>query len=71
MLLGVAIFSYFLGDFIAIVQDIVTPPSENDEDSLSSFFGLIQYFNYNKEVEPKFKEQIENYFEYRWENDKN
>lgn len=32
MLLGVAIFSYFLGDFIAIVQDIVTPPSENDEE---------------------------------------
>jgi hypothetical protein len=45
MLIGVAIFSYFLGDFISIIGSLVVPPSETDEDELAMFFGLIKYFN--------------------------
>ena len=43
--------------------------SEGDE--LSKFFGLIKRFNKNKEIDPKIKHEIEEYFEYKWNNDNN
>jgi hypothetical protein len=71
MLIGVAIFSYFLGDFISIIGLIVAPPSENDEDELAMFFGLLKYFNRQKDICSDLKEKITEYFNYRWDHDRN
>ena len=71
MLIGVAIFSYFLGGFIDIIQSMLMPPGEGDETGLARFFGLIRYFNQKEDLNPELKQQIEEYFNYRWCHDKN
>ena len=71
MMIGVCIFSYFLGDFISIIQEFLMPQSEGDEENLSRFFGLIRYFNEKEELNSDLKTQIEEYFQYRWSHDKN
>jgi hypothetical protein len=38
---------------------------------LSKFFGLIKQFNKGQDIDIKMKERIEEYFDYRWENDHN
>ena len=71
MLIGVGIFSYFLGGFIEIIQRMLMPPGDGDEDGLSRFFGLINYFNGEEDLDPDLKSKIEEYFDYRWSHDKN
>jgi len=72
MLIGVAIFSYFLaelGDMIFIYSkhhEII-----NHSDLLYKFFGVLRNFNYNEPIEETFIEKIENYFKYRWNHWKN
>ena len=71
MLIGVGLFSYFLGGFIEIIQRMLMPPGDGDEDGLSRFFGLINYFNGKEDLDPDLKSKIEEYFDYRWSHDKN
>ena len=47
------------------------PDSDGDEDNLARFFGLIKYFNKKEDLKEDLKSEIEEYFKYRWENDKN
>lgn len=41
-----------------------------EADNLAKFFGILRNFNYNQDIDISFKREIEEYFEYRWENDK-
>jgi len=69
---GVAIFSYIMGVFIEILESIFGLTAEVEEDeSLARWFGLIKRFNYGRPVTQELKEKIEQYFTYRWKNDKN
>lgn len=69
---GVAIFSYIMGVFIEILQSIFALTADvQDDESLSRWFGLIKRFNYGRPVSQELKEKIEQYFTYRWTNDKN
>ena len=72
LLFGVAIFSYMMGNFIQIIQSYNDYNKINDEeDSLSNFFGILRKFNRNELLDPKFERLLEKYFTYRWEKDKN
>lgn len=72
LLFGVAIFSIFLGNFIGISEEFMNLNAEwNDGDNLSKFFGLIKQFNKGQDIKFDLKVQIENFFDYRWSNDKN
>lgn len=72
LLFGVAIFSYMMGNFIQIIQSYNDYNKINDEeDSLSKFFGILRKFNRNELLDPKFERLLEKYFTYRWEKDKN
>ena len=62
MLLGVAIFSLFMSDFIDIVTETILPPSDGDEDNLARFFEVIKSFNKHRDIHYELKSQIENYF---------
>jgi len=72
LLFGVAIFSYVMGNFIEILDQSKTiGRGFDDGDNLSKFFGLIKQFNKGQDIDIKMKERIEDYFDYRWENDHN
>ena len=70
LLSGVAVFSFIMGNFIAILnssKSINDDPEESEQ--LSKFLQVLKRFNKNKAV--PYKEYFEDYFEYRWQNNKN
>ena len=69
MLIGVSIFSYYMGELIEMINS-GQDDSDVEADNLAKFFGLLKNFNYNQEIDYNFKRDIEQYFEYRWDNDK-
>uniref|UniRef100_A0A7S3FW38 Cyclic nucleotide-binding domain-containing protein n=1 Tax=Strombidium rassoulzadegani TaxID=1082188 RepID=A0A7S3FW38_9SPIT len=72
LLIGVAIFSYIMGNFIEILISIQDLNNDFDEgESLSKWFGLIKRFNSSRSIPLDLKLKIEEYFDYRWINDKN
>ena len=72
LLFGVAIFSIVMGNFIEIFDSFIGMNKEFDEgDMLSKFFGLIKQFNKGQSIKNDMKIRIEEYFDYRWRNDKN
>ena len=72
LLFGVAIFSYIMGNFVEIVDSYGTLTNElEDGERLSKFFGLLTQFNRGVTLNQKFKEDIERYFDYMWENNRN
>ena len=69
---GVLLFSYVLGKFFRILISFKQiEEGFNDSGNLSRFFGVIKQLNNNRDIEPKLKNSIEDYFNYRWNNDKN
>jgi hypothetical protein len=72
LLIGVAIFSYIMGIFIEILISIQGLNADVDEgEMLSRWFGLIKRFNSSRSIQIELKQKIEDYFTYRWSNDKN
>jgi hypothetical protein len=72
LLFGVAIFSYFMGNCIKILRECIYFFQEDDfGEELTKFFGTLKKFNASKPIDHDLKYQIERYFEYRWNNNKN
>ena len=72
LLVGVACFSYIMGQFIEILMNLQTVTAENeDSENLSKWLGLLAHFNRNRPLPKKMTKQFEVYFEYYWQNDKN
>ena len=71
LLIGVAVFSYVMGNFIEIIEKFKDFHKElEDGDQLSRFFGTLTSFNGMKPVDVEIKQEVETYFEYRWCRDK-
>lgn len=69
---GTSIQSYMMGDFIEILIKVKEIEAEvEDGDNLTRFFYVLKRFNGGKNINIKFKEKMEKYFEYRWKNHKN
>lgn len=72
MFFGVAIFSLVMSLFLEIIQQYKRSDEDiGDQEALISFFLLLHQKNKNKQINTKMQEQLEEYFEYRWNNDKN
>ena len=72
LLVGVAIFSYIMGNFIEILISFQNLNKDFDNgENLSKWFGLIKRFNSSRSIVIDLKKKIEEYFDYRWINDKN
>ena len=72
LLVGVSVFSFFMGQFMDIIGSIIGFSDEVDEgENLSKWFGLIKRFNSGKPLDQDLKDAIEDYFDYRWAHDKN
>jgi len=70
--MGVATFSYIMGTFISIINNMKELSKDFDDgDKLTKFMGLLKQFNGDKEISTRFKNKLENFFEYRWHNDIN
>lgn len=68
---GVSIFSYFMGNLIEILHNIMSLHSvpEKDEE-LSMFFTALERFNKATPLNEDFKKRIIAFFEYSWVHDK-
>ena len=65
LLVGVACFSYIMGQFIEILMNLQTVTAENeDSENLSKWLGLLAHFNHNKPLPKKMTKHFEVYFEY-------
>lgn len=72
LLFGVAIFSIIMGNFIEILGSFQQfNAGLDDGDNLTKFFGTIQKFNKMESIGLSLKVEIESYFAYKWDNDKN
>jgi len=72
LLIGVSVFSYIMGNFIEIIGVMgEINGSFNDGDNLTKFFGLIKRFNNDRDINRDLMLRIEDYFEYKWEEDVN
>lgn len=72
LLFGVAIFSLIMGKFTQIVEEFQNFNKEIDYgDNLNRFFGLLQRYNGNQQMDLDLKRKIEAHFEYKWKKDKN
>jgi hypothetical protein len=72
LLFGVAIFSVIMQKFIEMIDNYKVINADLDEgDELAKFFGLLKKFNNGKSIDEKFKDKLEQYFEFRWKYDKN
>jgi hypothetical protein len=67
MLIGVSIFSYYMGELIEMINS-GKDDSDTEADNLAKFFGMLRNFNHNQDIDFNFKRDIEKYFEYRWDN---
>ena len=72
LLMGVAIFSYIMSMFIEMIEQFQKLNKDLDDDTnLLKFLGTLRRFNNNYNLNDKFKNRIENYFSYKWSNDRN
>tara|TARA_B110000285_G_scaffold232775_1_gene304716 strand:+ start:757 stop:1332 length:576 start_codon:yes stop_codon:yes gene_type:complete len=72
LLFGVAIFSYIMGIFIDMLDNFKKVNADLDEgDELSRFFGLLSKFNNGKMFNEQFKLKVEEFFDHKWNFDKN
>ena len=72
MLFGNAIFGYIIGNFNEMMKEFKNYKALiEDEDKLNRFFNLLVRFNRSRELPRDFKDRIEKYFEYKWNNDRN
>ena len=72
LLFGVLIFSYCMGKFIEMSNQMISfNQSLDDGDNLAKFFGVLKRFNNNKPFNIELKKKIEDHFDYKWNQDKN
>lgn len=72
LVIGVAIFSYFMCNFTQIIQEMGEIESTfSDGDNLTKFFGTIKRFNANQDNDHDLMLRIEEFFEYKWAMDCN
>lgn len=73
LLLGVGIFGQILNNFLEIIEKFNKLEEEIDDgDMLSMFFDCLKKrYNYDIEIDKEQKRKIEQYFSYRWTQDKN
>ena len=52
LLIGVLVFSYIMGEYIALLEKYKNSQTEYDEgDKLKLFFGVLKHFNENEIID--------------------
>ena len=68
---GVCIFSFLMDTFLGIITGLKELDQDLDDgDNLTRFFGVLKRFNKGKEINQSTKEKIENFMDFKWNNDR-
>lgn len=71
-LFGCMIFGYVLGNYGDIIVEYENLTADLDDgDELARFFGLLKHFNDGEDMDYDMQRDIEHYFQYKWQNDRN
>lgn len=72
LLIGVAVFSFIMGNFIEILMSyrVITAVNDNSED-LAKWMGLLARYSRNGKLDKTMIEKLEKYFDYYWKHDRN
>ena len=71
MILGVAFFSYIMGQFINIVHGLDDLYAEKDESAeLHQWLSLLNRFTKKKQIKKTLQLEIDDHFNYYWANDR-
>jgi hypothetical protein len=72
LFIGVILFSYIMNQVIDVIYKYHMYFDDNeDEEKLTLFIGTLVKFNFNDNITPNFKADMEEYFLYRWIYDRN
>lgn len=72
LLIGVALFSFIMGNFIEILLNYKTITAENNEsEDLTKWLNVLAKFSKTGRLNKDLIKRLENYFEYYWERDRN
>jgi potassium voltage-gated channel Eag-related subfamily H protein 8 len=71
-LIGVAAFSFIMGNFIDMLMEFRNVTAENEQHGgLTKFLGLLSRFNKGYSLQKSMSRRIEEYFDYYWAKDLN
>lgn len=71
LMFGVCIFSLLMDTFLEIIRGLqILNADLDDGDNLTRFFVLLKRFNKGKPLNEKWKDEVEAYMEYKWNNDR-
>mmetsp|Transcript_20462 Transcript_20462/g.27654 ORF Transcript_20462/g.27654 Transcript_20462/m.27654 type:complete len:209 (+) Transcript_20462:811-1437(+) len=72
LLIGVACFSWIMGQFIQILMQVQNVTADNEDSvTLYRWLLILKNFNKNKPLPPDMVNKFERYFSYYWKNNKN
>ena len=72
ILFGVTVFSFIMGNFIEMLVEFKTVTAENeDSQDLYKWLNVLARFNNGRQLPKDMVQNIEDYFNYYWKNDKN
>ena len=70
MLVGVSVFSFIMGSLIEILHQYRDMHKNGDGSDLTQWLSLLAHFNGSKPLNRELVSEIEDFFEYYWQNDK-
>ena len=70
LMIGVAVFSFIMGQFIEILMNYNSLWAVGNRKDLSKWIALLSRFNNGKPLNKSLITKIENFFEYYWNNNK-
>ena len=72
LIFGVSVFSYQMGDILALIEDWKELNEVNEDgDGLQKFFNVLKRYNLGTDVGVDFRRKIEAHFSNLWDKDRN
>ena len=71
VLVGLCVFSYIVNELQEIMYIMTADEEEDNKREMLRFFKVIKHFNNFKDCPKEVREKIEEYFNLKWEFDKN
>ena len=72
ILIAVLVFSVVMMNLDGVLRAQVSLTQDvTDDEGLVQFLNLLRRFNYDHDLNPAFREQMKEYFQFKWTTDRN
>lgn len=72
LVVGVLVFSYFMGEFVEIINKFIKLSDDFEQsEELDQFWAAITKFNEGFVIDKEFQDRVNKFMKYKWDNDKN